>query len=192
MLNISLLMSEMDMNVKTNYIKTIILVVLFTLLSKVAFSTEIESPEKVLNDFYHAYLNDEGHNESEVVEKYVLNDVIQSVNNASLCNYDSDDSVSATNGKVDCSNKRECKTRNGDYLCNWNGIWVETDTDYFTKSQDIYPTWSKSIAVVPVKGGKEDINYLVSLGEAPDPVMKLKVSLVSGEHGWKISKVTKY
>ncbi|MGR7482746.1 DUF3828 domain-containing protein [Klebsiella aerogenes] len=182
----------MDMKVNTKHIKTIILVVLFTLLSKVAFSAEIESPETVLNDFYHAYLNDEGRNESEVVGKYVLTDVIQSVNNASLCNYDSDDSVSTTNGKGDCSNKRECKTSDGEYVCNWNGVWVEMDTDYFTKSQDIYPTWSKSIAVAPLKGGKEDIDYLVFLGKAPDPVMKLKVSLVSGEHGWKISKVTKY
>ncbi|RWR02201.1 hypothetical protein ED28_11260 [[Pantoea] beijingensis] len=179
------------MIIKISHIKCFILFMFFILLSKTTFSTEIYSPEKVLGDFYYAYLSDNG-NESELIDKYVLNNVIESVNDASFCNYDSAESVNSGGVKGKCSEKRECKASKGDYICNWDGVWVETDVNYFTKSQDVYPSWNKYINVVPVKGNKTDVCYLVSLGKYPDPVMKLKITLVAVEHGWKISKVTRY
>ena len=75
---------------------------------------------------------------SELVRKYVLSNVIQSINHSSLCNYDSDDSVKFDGLEKMCAKKRECSDSNGYYKCNWDCVWVETDVDYFTKSQDIY------------------------------------------------------
>ncbi|WP_271461413.1 DUF3828 domain-containing protein [Pantoea leporis] len=140
--------------------------------------------------FYEKYLVSEG--VDALLKKYISKDLLRSINYSSSCNYDSDDVSPLNNKEKMCSEKRECKTKGDNVSCNWNGIWIETDVDYFTKSQDFYPSWSKHVSVSLVAKYEDSESYKVSLGMKPDPIMQLRVivSLVDGN--WKIRKVTEY
>lgn len=177
---------------KKKFLGQFAILVVFILFSRLSYSSQLDSAEKVLNYFYHSYIREDGAASSDLVTTYVLSDVIKSVNNSSLCNYDSDDSASGEDLEKMCAKKRDCKSSKGDYICNWDGVWVETDVNYFTKSQDIYPTWKKVINITPLKKSDASADFKVSLGKYPEPVMRLKVSLVPVERSWKISRVTKY
>lgn len=177
------------MNIKINFVGQFILFSILVFSSCTAFSSQDASAEKVLLDFYQAYINEIGGEGSELVGKHVVNNVVQSINNSFQCNYDSDNT---DDYKKVCAKKRDCKNSKGDYICNWNGVWVETDVNYFTKSQDFYPSWSQCITITRLKENATGAEFKVSLGEFPEPVMKLQVKLVLVEHTWKISSVMKY
>lgn len=174
---------------KYKFIRRFIFLLILPLLSRVSFATAIVSPEDIVNDFYHSYLSSGGVGEEKLTNKFVMPDVMNSINHSYQCNYDSDESASNENLEKICSQKRECKSSNGDYICNWDGVWIEADTDYFTKSQDIYPSWAKKITITPLEIHEANAEVKVSLGEYPDPVINLKVTLISIDHSWKINGV---
>lgn len=107
-----------------------------------------------------------------------------------MCNYDSDDSVSAEEREGKCSQNRECKQFKERYICNWHGAWVDTDVDYFTKSQDVYPSWKVSISTFDVYQKKNDSSVNVILGADSEPKVKFKVVLERIDGEWKITSVT--
>ena len=76
-----------------------------------------------------------------------------------------------------CSQKRECKQFKGRYICNWHGAWVDTDVDYFTKSQDVYPSWKASISTFDVYQKENDSSVNVILGAGSEPKVKFNVVL---------------
>lgn len=106
-----------------------------------------------------------------------------------MCNYNSDDSVSAEELEGNCSQKRECKQFKGRYICNWHGASVDTDVNYFTKSQDIYPSWKASISIFDVSQKENDSSVNVILGVGSEPKVKFKVVLETIDGGWEITSV---
>lgn len=165
---------------------------LLSLLLESSFAAEVVPPENVVNNFYHSYLSNYEKSGGGLTNRFVMPNVMQNINNSYRCNYDSEASSNNENLEKICSKKRECKSSKGNYICNWDGVWVETDTDYFTKSQDVYPSWEKNITITPLKVHDENAEFMVSLGKSPCPVTNLKVSLIYLDHNWKINGVTKY
>lgn len=162
-----------------------------SLLPGASFATALISPEEVVNDFYHSYLSSVGMEKNKLTKKFVMPNVIQSINDSFQCNYDSNESFSNEYLERICSQKKEYKSSDGDYICNWNGVWVGTDVDYFTKSQDVYPSWTKKITIKPLEVHDKNADFNISLGEYPDPVTNLKVTLIFIDHSWKINSVTR-
>lgn len=154
-------------------------------------ATKVILPDEVVKGFYHSYLRAEGGEENTLINKFVMPNVVKSINDSYQCNYDSDESARNKVPGMICSQKRECKSSSGDYICNWDGVWVETDVDYFTKSQDVYPSWAKEITIKPLEIHEGNAGFEVSLGKYPDPVTNLKVTLIFSDHNWKINGVTR-
>ena len=107
-----------------------------------------------------------------------------------MCKYDSDDSVSAEELEGKCSQKHECKQFKERYICNWHGVQVDPDVDYFTKSQDIYPSWRANISAVDVFQKENDSSVNVILGAGSEPKVKFKVMLKIIDEKWKITSVS--
>ena len=115
---------------------------------------------------------------------------MKSINDSMMCNYDSDDSVLAEELEGKCSQKHECKQFKERYICNWHGVWVDTDVDYFTKSQDIYPSWRENISTFDVFQKENDSSVNVILGAGSEPKVKFKVMLKIIDEKWKITSVS--
>lgn len=62
--------------------------------SHLAFAAEPTSPEDIVHDFYSEYLKDDSKNNDALIKKYVSNQLIHSISDSTMCNYDSDDSMS--------------------------------------------------------------------------------------------------
>ncbi|EOE6764204.1 DUF3828 domain-containing protein [Klebsiella pneumoniae] len=75
-------------------------------------------------------------------------------------------------------------------MCNCHGAWVDTDVDYFTKSQDVYPSWKASISTVDVYQKENDSSVNIILGVGSEPKVKLNVVLERIDGKWKITSVT--
>ncbi|AWD00914.1 DUF3828 domain-containing protein [Klebsiella pneumoniae] len=148
------------------------------------------SPESIVYNFYKSYLKEESSDNSRFLSQYVSDELMKSINDSMMCNYDSDDSVSAEEREGKCSQNRECKQFKGRYICNWHGAWVDTDVDYFTKSQDVYPSWKVSINTFDVYQKKNDSSVNVILGAGSEPKVKFKVVLERIDGEWKITSVT--
>lgn len=159
-------------------------------LSNFTLASEQTSPESIVYNFYKSYLKEESSNNSRFLNQYVSDALMKSINDSMMCNYDSDDSVSAEELEGKCTQKRECKQLKGCYICNWNGAWVDTDVDYFTKSQDIYPSWKVSISTFDVSQKKNDSSVNVILGAGSELKVKFKVILERIDGKWKITSVT--
>lgn len=158
--------------------------------SHLAFAAESTSPEDIVHDFYSEYLKDDAGNNDALVKKNVSDQLINSIADSTMCNYDSDDSVSASELERKCSEKHECKQYKGNYICDWDGVWIESDVNYFTKSQDVYPSWKLNIktSTITNDGGKSVVE--VVLGNDSEPKNTLKVSLGKINTDWKIVSVT--
>ncbi|HIB3093559.1 DUF3828 domain-containing protein [Escherichia coli] len=156
----------------------------FTLVSVQA------SPESMVYEFYKSYLKEKSSDNSRLLSQYVSDELMKSINDSMMCNYDSDDSVSAEELEGKCSQKHECKQFKEHYICNWHGVWVDTDVDYFTKSQDIYPSWRANISTFDVFQKENDSSVNVILGAGSEPKVKFKVMLKIIDEKWKITSVS--
>ncbi|AFH94937.1 TPA: hypothetical protein U2M58_001292 [Providencia stuartii] len=78
---------------------------------------------------------------------------------------------------------------NGNTICNWQGTWIETDVNYFLKSQDDSLSWQKNINVFPISENK-NLAYVFSiLGDGSDENRYLLIELKKDKNEWKINKV---
>lgn len=148
------------------------------------------SPESMVYEFYKSYLKEKSSDNSRLLSQYVSDELMKSINDSMMCNYDSDESVSAEELEGKCSQKHECKQFKERYICNWHGVWVDTDVDYFTKSQDIYPSWRASISTFDVFQKENDSSVNVILGAGSEPKVKFKVMLKIIDEKWKITSVS--
>lgn len=158
--------------------------------SHAALSAESTNPADIVHDFYSEYLKDDTGNNDAIIKKYVSDQLMNSITDSTMCNYDSDDSVSASELEKKCSQKHECKQYKGNYICDWYGVWVESDVNYFTKSQDTYPSWKLNIKTntITENGSKSVVG--VVLGDDSEPKNTLNVSLKKIDSSWKIISVT--
>ncbi|EHB4526656.1 DUF3828 domain-containing protein [Escherichia coli] len=148
------------------------------------------SPESMVYEFYKSYLKEKSSDNSRLLSQYVSDELMKSINDSMMCNYDSDDSVSAEELEGKCSQKHECKQFKERYICNWHGVWVDTDVDYFTKSQDIYPSWRANISTFDVFQKENDSSVNVILGAGSEPKVKFKVMLKIIDEKWNITSVS--
>ncbi|GDP01662.1 hypothetical protein BvCmsNSNP012_02722 [Escherichia coli] len=159
-------------------------------LSKFTLASVQASPESMVYEFYKSYLKEKSSDNSRLLSQYVSDELMKSINDSMMCNYDSDDSVSAEELEGKCSQKHECKQFKERYICNWHGVWVDTDVDYFTKSQDIYPSWRANISTFDVFQKENDSSVNVILGAGSEPKVKFKVMLKIIDEKWKITSVS--
>ncbi|MEG1111089.1 MAG: DUF3828 domain-containing protein [Hafnia sp.] len=158
--------------------------------SHLAFAAESINPEVIVHDFYSEYLKNGTESNEALVKKYVSDQLLNSITDSTMCNYDSDDSVSASELEKKCSQKHECKQYKGNYICDWGGVWIESDVNYFTKSQDIYPSWKLNIKTSTITNDGSKSVVGVVLGNNSEPKNTLKVSLKKINTDWKITGVT--
>lgn len=159
-------------------------------LSNFTLASVQASPESMVYEFYKSYLKEKSSDNSRLLSQYVSDELMKSINDSMMCNYDSDDSVSAEELEGKCSQKHECKQFKERYICNWHGVWVDTDVDYFTKSQDIYPSWRANINTFDVFQKENDSSVNVILGAGSEPKVKFKVMLKIIDEKWKITSVS--
>ncbi|EPR7283003.1 DUF3828 domain-containing protein [Escherichia coli] len=159
-------------------------------LSNFTLASVQASPESMVYEFYKSYLKEKSSDNSRLLSQYVSDELMKSINDSMMCNYDSDESVSAEELEGKCSQKHECKQFKERYICNWHGVWVDTDVDYFTKSQDIYPSWRASISTFDVFQKENDSSVNVILGAGSEPKVKFKVMLKIIDEKWKITSVS--
>ena len=159
-------------------------------LSNFTLASVQASPESMVYEFYKSYLKEKSSDNSRLLSQYVSDELMKSINDSMMCNYDSDDSVSAEELEGKCSQKHECKQFKERYICNWHGVWVDTDVDYFTKSQDIYPSWRANISTFDVFQKENDSSVNVILGAGSEPKVKFKVMLKIIDEKWKITSVS--
>ncbi|HEI2855347.1 TPA: DUF3828 domain-containing protein [Escherichia coli] len=159
-------------------------------LSNFTLASVQASPESMVYEFYKSYLKEKLSDNSRLLSQYVSDELMKSINDSMMCNYDSDDSVSAEELEGKCSQKHECKQFKERYICNWHGVWVDTDVDYFTKSQDIYPSWRANISTFDVFQKENDSSVNVILGAGSEPKVKFKVMLEIIDEKWKITSVS--
>lgn len=159
-------------------------------LSNFTLASVQASPESMVYEFYKSYLKEKSSDNSRLLSQYVSDELMKSINDSMMCNYDSDDSVSAEELEGKCSQKHEYKQFKERYICNWHGVWVDTDVDYFTKSQDIYPSWRANISTFDVFQKENDSSVNVILGAGSEPKVKFKVMLEIIDEKWKITSVS--
>lgn len=159
-------------------------------LSNFTLASVQASPESMVYEFYKSYLKEKSSDNSRLLSQYVSDELMKSINDSMMCNYDSDDSVSAEELEGKCSQKHECKQFKDRYICNWHGVWVDTDVDYFTKSQDIYLSWRANISTFDVFQKENDSSVNVILGAGSEPKVKFKVMLKIIDEKWKITSVS--
>ncbi|QCT90260.1 hypothetical protein CRI69_17090 [Escherichia sp. E4742] len=159
-------------------------------LSNFTLASVQASAESMVYEFYKSYLKEKSSDNSRLLSQYVSDELMKSINDSMMCNYDSDDSVSAEELEGKCSQKHECKQFKERYICNWHGVWVDTDVDYFTKSQDIYPSWRANISTFDVFQKENDSSVNVILGAGSEPKVKFKVMLKIIDEKWKITSVS--
>ncbi len=159
-------------------------------LSNFTLASVQASPESMVYEFYKSYLKEKSSDNSRLLSQYVSDELMKSINDSMMCNYDSDDSVSAEELEGKCSQKHECKQFKERYICNWHGVWVDTDVDYFTKSQDIYLSWRANIRTFDVFQKENDSSVNVILGAGSEPKVKFKVMLKIIDEKWKITSVS--
>lgn len=168
---------------------TLFFIFLFV-FSHLALAAGLIGPESTVSNFYKAYLNDGSVEHNALINQYVSDKLTKSINDSTMCNYDSDGSVSASDLEKICSQKQECKKYKGNYMCDWYGVWVESDINYFTKSQDVYPSWQSHIKTNIISQKSKESLIGVVLGGGTDPTKKLRVTLKQENDGWKIISVT--
>ncbi|EKT60361.1 hypothetical protein OOA_12305 [Providencia burhodogranariea DSM 19968] len=145
------------------------------------------SPEEVVMNFYEGYLKNT--DEETLVELYVTPELALKLYHSSICNYDSD--VDENELKKICRKDQKCKKNSGNIVCNWDGTWIETDVNYFIKSQDNYPSWEKNIVVLKSKQTATYSKIDLILGDGTDPILNLQIVLIKQGSNWKINRVTK-
>ncbi|WP_240727314.1 hypothetical protein [Escherichia sp. E4385] len=64
--------------------------------SHLVFAAESITPEDIVHDFYSEYLKNDAEDNDILVKKYVSDQLLNSIADSAICNYDSDDSISAS------------------------------------------------------------------------------------------------
>lgn len=77
------------------HMRNVFLFAFLLCLSNFTQASEQTSPESIVYNFYKSYLKEESSDNSRFVSKYVSDELMKSINDSMMCNYDSDDSVSA-------------------------------------------------------------------------------------------------
>lgn len=151
-------------------------------------SLPILSPEKVVENFYEGYLKNI--NEESLIERYVTPELTLKLYHSSICNYDSD--VDEKELEKICKKEQKCKINSGNIACDWGGgAWIETDVNYFIKSQDNYPSWEKNIVILKNEQTATHSKIDLILGDGTDPILNLQIILIKQGSNWKINQVTK-
>lgn len=150
-------------------------------------SIPILPPEQVVKIFYEGYLKNI--NDEKLIRHYVTPELALKLYHSSICNYDSDANEKELE-KV-CKKEQKCKKIGGNIVCDWGGIWIETDVNYFIKSQDNYPSWEKNIVVLKSKQTETYSKIDLILGDGTDPILNLQIVLIKQGNDWKINRVTK-
>lgn len=146
----------------------------FTPLLVQAKSTE---PEKVVYDFYRSYLNAETGEVAELVDTYVSKPLIKSLDASAMCNYGNDEG------------QKVCETECDADKCFYYNVWVETDVNYFTKSQDTYDDWGKFVKTKLIYDNDTTAQVDVSLGKQRTQQGHYTVFLIKDGDSWKIWQV---
>lgn len=178
-------MSSLAFNMRNGYLSIYVFI-----FSPWVLASEFTSPESTAIGFYKEYLNDDSKNNELIVSEYVSEKLMKSINDSTMCNYDSNESISDIELESICSKKHECKEYKGNYLCDWYGIWIESDVNYFTKSQDVYPSWKSNIKTSTVIQKEKESVINVFLGDGTEPTSTLRVTLTKNDNNWKIISVT--
>lgn len=77
------------------HMRNVFLFAFLLCLSNFTQASEQTSPENIVYNFYKSYLKEESSDNSRFVSQYVSDELMKSINDSMMCNYDSDDSVSA-------------------------------------------------------------------------------------------------
>ncbi|MFV6994815.1 hypothetical protein ACNPLE_11955 [Klebsiella pneumoniae] len=77
------------------HMRNVFLFAFLLCLSNFTQASEQTSPESIEYNFYKSYLKEESSDNSRFVSQYVSDELMKSINDSMMCNYDSDDSVSA-------------------------------------------------------------------------------------------------
>ena len=77
------------------HMRNVFLFAFLLCLSNFTQASEQKSPENIVYNFYKSYLKEESSDNSRFVSQYVSDELMKSINDSMMCNYDSDDSVSA-------------------------------------------------------------------------------------------------
>lgn len=77
------------------HMRNVFLFAFLLCLSNFTQASEQTSPESIVYNFYKSYLKEESSGNSRFVSQYVSDELMKSINDSMMCNYDSDDSVSA-------------------------------------------------------------------------------------------------
>ncbi|MEI9532897.1 hypothetical protein [Moellerella wisconsensis] len=142
-------------------------------------------PEEVVTKFYESYLKNT--NEENLVESYVAPELALKLYHSSICNYDSD--VDEKELEKICKKDQKCKQSSGNIICDWNGTWIETDVNYFIKSQGDALSWQQHINVFPISQDAYIAYIFTVLGDGSDINRYLLIELVKITKEWKINKV---
>lgn len=148
-------------------------------------ASSMSSPEEVVANFYEGYLKNT--NEESLLESYVTPELALKLYYSSICNYDSD--VDEKELEKICKKEQECKKNSGNIVCEWHGTWIETDVNYFIKSQGDALSWQEHINVFPISEEKEIAYIFTVLGDGTDINRYLLIELVKIKKEWKINKV---
>ncbi|EJF7710988.1 DUF3828 domain-containing protein [Providencia alcalifaciens] len=145
------------------------------------------SPESTVFEFYSKYLAGNSGSLFKLQKEYMTSELEKKLTDSTDCNYDSDRSKDEL--KKICKKDRECKVNNGNTICNWQGTWIETDVNYFLKSQDDSLSWQQNINVFPISENK-NLAYVFSiLGDGSDENRYLLIELKKDKNEWRINKV---
>ena len=77
------------------HMRNVFLFAFLLCLSNFTQASEQTSPENIVYNFYKSYLKEESSDNSRFLSQYVSDELMKSINDSMMCNYDSDDSVSA-------------------------------------------------------------------------------------------------
>ncbi len=77
------------------HMRNVFLFAFLLCLSNFTQASEQTSPESIVYNFYKSYLKEESSDNGRFLSQYVSDELMKSINDSMMCNYDSDDSVSA-------------------------------------------------------------------------------------------------
>lgn len=141
--------------------------------------TERSNPEKVVIDFYRQYLNHWESGGDTIKNKYVSQPLINIIRDALVCSYTADEEEA----------KQICSTRCNENACYYNGLWIENDVDYFTKSQDVYPDWPEFITTKLISRNDTAALESLTLGKKKEEKTNFTITLIKDNDAWQIWQV---
>lgn len=177
-----------DRNINVNkHISNLLIIMISIFFVSTVQGKSSTSPESTVFEFYSKYLAGNSGSLFKLQKEYMTSELEMKLTDSTDCNYDSDRSKDEL--KKICKKDRECKVNNGNTICNWQGTWIETDVNYFLKSQDDSLSWQKNINVFPISENK-NLAYVFSiLGDGSDENRYLLIELKKDKNEWKINKV---